>query len=865
MATLEALFERYRTRGEIAALGEIFDRTSGGLLALGVHLVHDLVEAEDLVQATFVAAIEGAASFQAGRRLEPWLAGILARQAARVWRQRGRVPEARAELEATFDPSFAVERRELAQALDLAFERLLPAERDVLRRYLDGEAPLDIAHSQCRSAGAVRMQVLRGLEKLRRLLPSGLHAFVPIARLPRGLDAVRAEVLAQAGGAALVAPAALVPISLGMLLMSTKVVLSVVVLPALVLVSLRAWPDEEVESAPVTAVAPAPHVATAELREASALAPSAARVVLASVPEPSPAPETPARDGLWLVGDLLGLEGIDPTATEITVSASEKEVVTHGLADGTYALDVNELGLSRPGVGFLQVSASHPEWRRARGHLRLDDELRQGIALGCTELRLDLDLSPCTAVVGRIERGKPRAALAREGELVVDSWQEEEGPAFALFPPEGGLYELLVQSEGRLPLRRLVRVSERELLDVGTLVLAAGVVLEGRFMPKEFLGAGLSLTATRVDLLVEERAYEGVGLRSGRLRASLANVASDGTFRFEGLEPGDYVLSLPDYLGEMGVRSLGYSEPPVHAPASGVEFGHELGLVRFHLRGKRLALPATLLIGDAEEGGAGEARGNYRGLQLTDMDAIELLVDRRQAFSAAVNAAGSKAEWRTLSAGRSYLHEETFELLSSGTPRYGTLEISWTLPDWLELPRSVAGHFQHDTDGWNNHAEARASGCRFEWIPPGRYRLVLAPSAEQSWEPLPSFAGTLPIEVVIEPERTTLAEVEWLMGGRPRFVPSGEPRNGREALDAEVRDAQGQRSLGHFALYELDADGNLNVGSFTTLSLQWPSEFEPNLPPGSYTLVVQPEDEEPLITPFSIEAGELVDVPVRVW
>jgi hypothetical protein len=79
--------------------------------------------------------------------------------------------------------------------------------------------------------------------------------------------------------------------------------------------------------------------------------------------------------------------------------------------------------------------------------------------------------------------------------------------------------------------------------------------------------------------------------------------------------------------------------------------------------------------------------------QLTNMGAIELLVDRRQAFSAAVHAASSKAEWRTLPAGRAYLHEETFELRSEDSPRSGALELSWTLPDWLELPSHVEGHF----------------------------------------------------------------------------------------------------------------------------------------------------------------------------
>jgi hypothetical protein len=103
-------------------------------------------------------------------------------------------------------------------------------------------------------------------------------------------------------------------------------------------------------------------------------------------------------------------------------------------------------------------------------------------------------------------------------------------------------------------------------------------------------------------------------------------VGADGTFRFEGLEPGEYVLSLEEYLGGTGVLALGYSERPVHAPAHGVEFGHELGLVRLHLRGERLEPPARLLLSDEVATDAGEFRGNQRGLQLTDMRTIEILV-----------------------------------------------------------------------------------------------------------------------------------------------------------------------------------------------------------------------------------------------
>src|SRR6202008_2995852 len=90
---LEQLFLRYRQRGDAAALGEVFDRTAPELLKLAMHLVRDASEAEDVLQATFLAAIKRADSFDASRPLTPWLTGILARQAGLARRRARRVVE----------------------------------------------------------------------------------------------------------------------------------------------------------------------------------------------------------------------------------------------------------------------------------------------------------------------------------------------------------------------------------------------------------------------------------------------------------------------------------------------------------------------------------------------------------------------------------------------------------------------------------------------------------------------------------------------------------------------------------------------------------------------------------------------------
>lgn len=64
MRSDEELFERFR-RGDAAALGELFDRVAPALLRIAVHLARDPGEAEDLLQATFLKAIEARFQFEA--------------------------------------------------------------------------------------------------------------------------------------------------------------------------------------------------------------------------------------------------------------------------------------------------------------------------------------------------------------------------------------------------------------------------------------------------------------------------------------------------------------------------------------------------------------------------------------------------------------------------------------------------------------------------------------------------------------------------------------------------------------------------------------------------------------------------------
>ncbi|MBI4881201.1 MAG: sigma-70 family RNA polymerase sigma factor [Planctomycetes bacterium] len=201
---LNALYLRFRKHGEPGALAEVFDATAPELMRVARHLSRDEAEAEDILQATFLAAIEGAARFDDEQNVLPWLVGILSNQVKAARRRASRCPDpARLRQEAPPDPAELAEERELRQELDGALSRMPAHYRDVLVPLFDGRRGTEIATELDRSVDTVRTQIDRGLRLLRRSLPPGFLAgslFVAIE--PRGLGAVRGAVLRRAVEAA---------------------------------------------------------------------------------------------------------------------------------------------------------------------------------------------------------------------------------------------------------------------------------------------------------------------------------------------------------------------------------------------------------------------------------------------------------------------------------------------------------------------------------------------------------------------------------------------------------------------------------------------------------------------------------------
>ncbi len=205
--SLSLTFARWRSSGNPRLLAEVFDRASPELLRVAIHLVGEVGAAEDLVQATFLTAIERAKGFDESRRLEPWLAGILENHAHELARLAARSPAPELleqRLEKT--PLDEALSRELSAEIAAAIDRLPePYRRTLLLRVRHGLAPADIAHVLGESPGAVRVRLHRALELLRKQLPTGLALGALFALEPaRGMSSVKGAVLAAGAGGVLV-------------------------------------------------------------------------------------------------------------------------------------------------------------------------------------------------------------------------------------------------------------------------------------------------------------------------------------------------------------------------------------------------------------------------------------------------------------------------------------------------------------------------------------------------------------------------------------------------------------------------------------------------------------------------------------
>ena len=198
----DELFARFGRTQDPELLGQVYDRVAPELLHVALHVTGRPQEAEDVLQATFLVALEKARTYDPSQPVRPWLLGILKKQAQQANARSRRTPDPeRVHEPRREDPTADLEREELVQRLDEALLGLPQAYQSVLLlRLRHGLEPAEIARVLHRPPGTVRAQLSRGMERLREALPASLAGAALLALVPRvrGLHGVREAVVSHA-------------------------------------------------------------------------------------------------------------------------------------------------------------------------------------------------------------------------------------------------------------------------------------------------------------------------------------------------------------------------------------------------------------------------------------------------------------------------------------------------------------------------------------------------------------------------------------------------------------------------------------------------------------------------------------------
>ncbi len=293
----DQLFIRFRRHGDADALASVFDATAQELLRLARHLAPDDA-AEDLVQRTYLDAIQHADRYDANRGVVPWLCGLLAIHARRHRRALQRRRKGNQRLRETPprrtpDPAATAESAELSAVVRAEIARAGSPYTEVLQLQLEeGLSARAIAERLGRPPGTVRTQLVRGIDRLRQRLVGCAPATIAVTTASTHQVApLRAAVVAAARRAG----PSLVPAStaaLGALAMK-KLALAI---PLVFLATLVGWwaiptqaPLQRSDPSPDTADLGAATVGSARDNRAAGATPTARRAV-----SPAGAPRTPA-------------------------------------------------------------------------------------------------------------------------------------------------------------------------------------------------------------------------------------------------------------------------------------------------------------------------------------------------------------------------------------------------------------------------------------------------------------------------------------------------------------------------------------------------------------------------------------------
>jgi RNA polymerase sigma-70 factor (ECF subfamily) len=164
---------RFDTVDDVAAL---FVAVSPKLLRIALRRCGNSDDAEDIMQQTFLTALEKRSRFESGRSVEAWLVGILVKHHLHARRRESRRVDPH-----RVDGSFAAPAGEVASLRER--ETLLaraigelpePYRRVVELFFLEGLDQTEIAERVDRPKSTVSTQINRGIERLRERLPDSV-------------------------------------------------------------------------------------------------------------------------------------------------------------------------------------------------------------------------------------------------------------------------------------------------------------------------------------------------------------------------------------------------------------------------------------------------------------------------------------------------------------------------------------------------------------------------------------------------------------------------------------------------------------------------------------------------------------------
>jgi RNA polymerase sigma-70 factor (ECF subfamily) len=861
-------FVRWRTAGDADALARVYDAAAPALLRIALHHVRAPAAAEDLVQATFLAAIQNASGYDPARPLLGWLVGILHHQAKWAARGERRVVDAsRLREREADDPLAAAQAAEFTAQVDEGIEQLPEIYRPVLRLHLAHElSAAAIAHALGRPPGTVRAQIVRGLELLRAALPAGAALAAFAALVPARTATLREAVLA-AGRAHHAAAATTVLVAGGTALGTIMATKKIGFVAAVVLLcATGAW----LGNATLTADATAPPASPPSLAQV-AIHTAAAASTPAMRDEPAASvsrqPVAVAVPGWRLEGRVTSPRGHAIAGARVRVEVGRRigELVLGELrtdTDGRYACDLAAARALPPidrerfkvrvaidADGHVPF-ASFPE-------LPHRDPAQALVVLGDAQLELGAIAS------GRIVDASRRVVADADVMLRDDAGSTSKAPAstssdadgrFRIASPVSGKVTVLARHHAHGAAEVACEVA------LGRDMLLPDLVLQARSV--------LRVRVTFADGEPATGLHISVRVPGGDRAIASATTGPDGRAVVQTLAPGTYACEVGAALGHHDAGTVTTDEPESHVVL------HDLHHVRFRFAdgdGRALrpievgirtwgvehdaalaAFLAGVALPEAIEDGAGiSMAGDVADALVAGGTWLRVTADHRDAHGDALLQVAPPKNVHDLLV---TLHERL---------RNATLRVRLAATDGGTLGPVECGLHptQFAAPGTHELGESRDGDDRiFRWYP-GRYRLEVRPK----WTGA-DFGWFAPFQVGAElvAGRETLCEQRVVAGGRVRFrlQTTNVDRGNVVGFEVDAGDLAEASPRGHRRRFvRALADGYTMLGSAPAGEwLLWP----PLLPPGNHRLVLRSRDHHDEVVAVVITPRTVTDVDVAL-